>query len=118
MKLLVAGGGGMLGTAIVSAARESGHQVTTLGRAHLNVERFQSIVETVREHSPQILINCAAHTDVEGAENDAAGILSLESACSRKYCCHFLAFYMPLFIFQARAVMATPEPHPTTIFSR
>jgi dTDP-4-dehydrorhamnose reductase len=73
MKFLVAGGGGMLGTAFVSAARESGHQVTTLGRADLNVDRFRSIGETVREHSPHILINCAAHTDVDGAESDVAG---------------------------------------------
>jgi dTDP-4-dehydrorhamnose reductase len=46
----------------------------------------------VREHSPEIVINCAAHTDVEGAERDPAAAMAangllpglLATACRRQ----------------------------------
>ncbi len=68
VKLLVAGAGGMLGSAVVDAFES--HEVTTAGRDRLDVRRPGEVAELVRQARPDVVINCAAHTDVEGAERD------------------------------------------------
>ncbi|MFM8527952.1 MAG: dTDP-4-dehydrorhamnose reductase [bacterium] len=68
MKILITGASGMLGGDFTVAARELGHEVIALSRSDLDLTD-QSAVETlVREHAPATVVNCAAWTDVEGAE--------------------------------------------------
>ncbi len=58
----------MLGGDFTVAARELGHEVIALSRSDLDVTD-QSAVETlVKEQAPATVVNCAAWTDVDGAE--------------------------------------------------
>jgi dTDP-4-dehydrorhamnose reductase len=70
MRLLVTGAAGMLGTEVVAAAR--GHEVVALGRADLDVTDAAAVRAAVRDARPDAIVNCAAWTDVDGAETAEA----------------------------------------------
>ena len=72
MRLLVTGAGGMLGRDVAAAARAAGHDVSALARADLDVTDRQAVLRAVESARPEALINCAAWTDVDGAEDHEA----------------------------------------------
>ncbi|MGN6189327.1 MAG: dTDP-4-dehydrorhamnose reductase [Conexibacter sp.] len=70
MRILVTGAGGMLGHDVVRAAREAGDEVHALARAELDVTDADTVTRLVSDVAPDAVINCAAWTDVDGAEAD------------------------------------------------
>lgn len=60
----------MLGRDVVSAAEREGHEVTALDRAALDIRDADAVREAVRAARPSVVINCAAYTDVDGAESE------------------------------------------------
>lgn len=70
MKVLVTGAGGMLGRDVVAEAESRGHEVVALTRADLDVTDGQAVRAAVRDAAPDAVVNCAAWTDVDGAEAD------------------------------------------------
>jgi dTDP-4-dehydrorhamnose reductase len=72
MRLLVTGGAGMLGQAVAAAATRLGHDVVALSRAELDVTDADHVRRVVAAAEPRAVINCAAWTDVDGAETAEA----------------------------------------------
>jgi dTDP-4-dehydrorhamnose reductase len=72
MKLLVTGAAGMLGGDVVSVARGLSHEVVALGRDDLDVTDPGQVERTIVRERPGAVINCAAWTDVDGAEEHEA----------------------------------------------
>ena len=68
MKLLIAGAAGMLGRDVMLAAGNAGHDVVGFGRTELDVSDSRSVDRRLDFERPDIVINCAAWTDVDGAE--------------------------------------------------
>jgi dTDP-4-dehydrorhamnose reductase len=68
MKLLVTGAAGMLGHDVMLAAANAGHQVVGFGHAELDIADESAVQTKVEAERPDVLINCAAWTDVDGAE--------------------------------------------------
>jgi dTDP-4-dehydrorhamnose reductase len=68
MRLLVTGGAGMLGQAVAAAATRLGHDVVALSRAELDVTDADHVRRVVAAAEPRAVVNCAAWTDVDGAE--------------------------------------------------
>lgn len=68
MKLLVAGAAGMLGRDLLLAAGNAGHDVVGFGRAELDVTNAEQVGRRVELERPDVVINAAAWTDVDGAE--------------------------------------------------
>jgi dTDP-4-dehydrorhamnose reductase len=68
MRLLVTGAAGMLGRDVVAAAGEAGHEVVALARADLDITDAAAVRAAVRAARPDAVVNCAAWTDVDGAE--------------------------------------------------
>src|SRR5918911_4250906 len=68
MRLLVTGAAGMLGRDVCEAAGAAGHEVLALARADLDVVDAAAVNAAVRDARPDAVINCAAWTDVDGAE--------------------------------------------------
>lgn len=68
MKLLVAGAAGMLGRDVMLAAGNAGHEVIGFGHAELDVTDAAAVGAKVEAERPAVVINCAAWTDVDGAE--------------------------------------------------
>lgn len=67
MKILVTGAAGLLGRALV-AHLETQLQVIGLAHADLDIRSREAVRESLRLHRPDIVINAAAFTDVDGAE--------------------------------------------------
>jgi dTDP-4-dehydrorhamnose reductase len=68
MKLLVTGAAGMLGRDVMLAAGNAGHDVVGFGRAELDVTDPAALARKLDLERPAVVINCAAWTDVDGAE--------------------------------------------------
>ncbi len=76
----------MLGRDVVRAARGRGHEAIGLARARLDITDGPAVDRAMSEHRPDAVINCAAWTDVDGAEDheeqatrvngEAAGIVA------------------------------------------
>jgi dTDP-4-dehydrorhamnose reductase len=69
MRLLVTGAHGMLGQDVVSAGERAGHQLVGLGRDELDVVDGAAVEAVIARIAPDAAINCAAWTDVDGAES-------------------------------------------------
>ena len=68
MRLLITGGGGMLGHDIAERAPAAGHECIALTRAELDITNLAEVRSALAAAAPDVVINCAAWTDVDGAE--------------------------------------------------
>jgi dTDP-4-dehydrorhamnose reductase len=77
MKLLVTGAAGMLGRDVLLAAGNAGHDVVGFGRAELDVTDREALRRKLDLERPDVVINCAAWTDVDGAEASEEAALAV-----------------------------------------
>jgi dTDP-4-dehydrorhamnose reductase len=80
MRILITGAAGMLGIDVRNAAGAGGHDVISLARAELDITDPAAVQAKLSEVRPGAVINCAAHTDVDGAERDEAGARAVNGA--------------------------------------
>lgn len=91
MKVLITGAGGQLGRDVERVANAANHDVTALARADLDVTDPIAVIRAVESDVPEAIINCAAYTDVDGAEDsepdaqavNADGAANLADAANR-----------------------------------
>ena len=69
MKLLVVGASGMLGREVVAAATAAGHTVTERDVDSIDIVDAEFTNDVVAGDAPDAVVNCAAFTDVDGAED-------------------------------------------------
>jgi dTDP-4-dehydrorhamnose reductase len=89
---LVTGAAGMLGQDLGKLLRRRGEPVTALARRELDVTDPQAVADVIGEHHPDVVVNCAAWTAVDAAEEHEAealrvngsGVVHLASACQRQ----------------------------------
>ena len=70
MEWLITGGAGQLGLAISQELNFRGISYRASNSIELDVANTESINKTLIEFSPKVIINCAAWTDVDGAETN------------------------------------------------
>jgi dTDP-4-dehydrorhamnose reductase len=68
MKVLIAGAAGMLGGDVVLAAGNAGHDVVGFGHTELDLTDAAAVSARLEAERPDVVVNCAAWTDVDGAE--------------------------------------------------
>jgi dTDP-4-dehydrorhamnose reductase len=68
MKILVTGAAGMLGRDVMLAAGNAGHDVVGFGHSELDIADAGATAAKIEAERPGVVINCAAWTDVDGAE--------------------------------------------------
>lgn len=81
----------MLGWEMERALRDLGFagEVVSLGRDRLDITRWESVARVFEEREPAAVLNCAAYTDVDGAETEreaayganVTGVENLSRAC-------------------------------------
>lgn len=71
MKVWVTGATGLLGRAIVDCLRDWGVDLIATGR-EVDIADAAAVATLVAEHAPTHVVNCAAYTDVDAAEDDEA----------------------------------------------
>lgn len=62
------GHAGMLGSDLMRAAERAGHAAAGVDLPDVDITDAAGTERVVREHAPDVVINCAAFTDVDGAE--------------------------------------------------
>ncbi len=70
MRVLVTGAGGQLGLDLLEAFTD--HDVVGMAHADLDVSDEAAVADAVAFHTPQLVVNAAAWTDVDGCEEDPA----------------------------------------------
>lgn len=68
MKILITGANGMVAQAAIVYCREIGDDVVALSRQQLDIAERTAVMDAVLQHRPAAVLNCAAYTDVDGAE--------------------------------------------------
>jgi len=89
MKIIITGANGMVARAVIEDCRELGDEVVACSRKDLDISDSEKTLSVIRSEQPDAVINCAAYTDVDGAEsNEAAcyaanadGVENLANAC-------------------------------------
>jgi len=89
---LVTGATGMLGRDMCLALQRHGEPVTALGHRELDITDAAAVAGRLREHGPDVVVNCAAWTAVDAAEQheaqalavNGAGAANLAGACARQ----------------------------------
>ncbi|MDX1637300.1 MAG: dTDP-4-dehydrorhamnose reductase [Balneolaceae bacterium] len=107
MKYLILGAGGQLGSEWIQVMehREAGDStVKGLSSAELDITDYDALKATLHSEEPDLIINCAAYTDVDGAEEDreiarrvnSGAVANLANLCSRSGCklVHFSTDYV------------------------
>ena len=104
MKILITGAGGQLGREWVEFLGESEHDIVPLTSSDLDITNSDAIHSLFSEESPDLLLNCAAYTKVDEAEDhpedahavNEIGVQNLAHACKRHrvYMVHFSTDYV------------------------
>jgi dTDP-4-dehydrorhamnose reductase len=73
--VLITGASGQLGEAM-AAQLVPHHEVVSMGRAELDVAHAGATQATIAAVCPDVIVNCAAYTNVDGAESDPTAALA------------------------------------------
>ncbi|MEU1936415.1 dTDP-4-dehydrorhamnose reductase [Streptomyces coeruleorubidus] len=120
MRWLVTGAGGMLGHDVVEEFTRRGEEVVGLDRAALDITAPAAVDTAVRDHRPDVVVNCAAYTAVDDAESDEARALEINGDGPRllaRACAAHGARLIHVstdYVFSGEArTTPYPEDHPT-----
>jgi dTDP-4-dehydrorhamnose reductase len=69
-KILVTGSGGQLGLELGALLPWRGHEVVTLSKGELDIADFGALRLALDEHAPDVVVNAAAYTNVDGCETE------------------------------------------------
>jgi dTDP-4-dehydrorhamnose reductase len=80
MRLLITGAAGMLGQDVQRAANAAGHEALAFSRAELDITERREVKAAVGAAAPDVVVNCAAWTNVDGAEEAEDAALAVNGA--------------------------------------
>lgn len=104
MRILVTGGEGMLAYALKQVFKETKHEILIRSKKELDISKNTSIQKTFLFFKPEVCINTAAFTDVDGAETKekeaklingtALKLLALEAKKMNCFLIHYSTDYV------------------------
>jgi dTDP-4-dehydrorhamnose reductase len=83
MTVLVLGAAGQLGATMVGRLAGAGHAVTGATRADVDLRDGPAVTAFIEARRPELLINCAAYNNVDGAEDDPLPALEVNAMAVR-----------------------------------
>ena len=125
MRIAVVGARGQLGAAVVHEFSAS-HDVVAFGRAELDASDDGAVMAAMARVKPEVIINGAAFTDVDGAEDHPVAALNANAfavrALARAARSHdaTLVHYSSDFVFDGKASTAYTEsdrPNPQSVYA-
>lgn len=77
MKILITGAQGQVGKELVNIANQRSYDVISAGRTELDITQLKSVEDYILSYQPDIVINAAAYTAVDKAEEDQAAAYAI-----------------------------------------
>lgn len=117
MKILITGAGGQLGREWVHYLQDSDHEMLACDSSALDITDRDAIHSLLLKEEPDLLINCAAYTNVDEAEDNPEtahsvneiGVQNLAHACNRHQV--FLIHYSTDYVFGGSIEDKSKLPH-------
>ncbi len=125
MTILVTGAEGRLGSTL-AAVLGARHRVAARGRGALDLTRPAEVAAAVRSVTPDVVVNCAACNDVDGAEDDPVAAFEVNAFAVRtlaraaRDAGAVLVHYGTDFVFDGRAAAPYTEedaPNPQSVYA-
>ena len=125
MKVLVVGAAGQLGTAIAERFA-SRADVIRATRADLDLAATRAVEQFVAGHAPDVLVNCAAYNNVDGAEDHPVDAMTVNATAVRALargaaaCGAAFVHYGTDFVFDGladRPYVEEDEPAPQSVYA-
>jgi dTDP-4-dehydrorhamnose reductase len=125
MRIAVVGSGGQLGAAVVHECRGR-HDVIAFDRAALDLTDDKAVAAAMERARPDVIVNCAAYNDVDGAEDHAVDALSVNAFAVRALAMAAtaadatLVHYSTDFVFDGKAsepYVETDAPNPRSTYA-
>lgn len=125
MTILVTGAGGRLGSTL-AALLGARHRVAARARAGLDITRPADVAAAVRTIAPDVIVNCAAWNDVDGAEDDPVAAFEVNAFAVRtlaraaRDAGAVLVHYGTDFVFDGRVAAPYTEedaPSPQSVYA-
>jgi dTDP-4-dehydrorhamnose reductase len=127
MKVLITGANGMVARSAAKHCRFIGDDVITLTRQQCDIADIDHVRSLVLDHQPNVIINCAAYTNVDGAESEqgkavaanSRGVLNLAMA-SREVNARFITISTDYVFDGTRADFYTQrdQPNPQGVYAK
>jgi dTDP-4-dehydrorhamnose reductase len=125
MRVVVVGSGGQLGAAVVHEC-QGRHEVNAFNREALDLTDDKAVSVAMEKARPDVIVNCAAYNDVDGAEDhplealsvNAFAVRALARAASASNAT--LVHYSTDFVFDGKATepyVETDEPNPRSTYA-
>jgi dTDP-4-dehydrorhamnose reductase len=127
MKVVVFGAGGMLGRDVVRAAEAANHEVAGFTRAEVDVADAEATANAVKEADAAAVVNCAAYTAVDVAEQHEAEALRANAEGAGNVAAAAAEVGAPVlhpstdYVFDGskpQAYVESDEPHPLSAYGR
>lgn len=127
MRLLVTGAAGMCAREVIAVAAERGHEVLAPDERDLDVCDRAVLARAFTELRPNAIVNCAAWTDVDGAESSEAAALAVNGVApgllaeAANNCGAHLVHISTDYVFDGSATRPYVEsdpPNPRTAYGR
>ncbi len=127
MKVFITGGKGMVGNFLTRAFIERGDDVYSPSREELDITDRKRVIESIKNFKPDILIHCAAFTDVDGCEinknraylTNAIGTQYVAEGCAEVNC--KMVYLSTDFVFDGKKSSPYSEvdiPNPLSVYGK
>jgi dTDP-4-dehydrorhamnose reductase len=125
MRILIAGAGGQLGRALPPAL--TGYDLIALPRVQLDITDLIAVREALAVHRPDLVVNGAAYTNVDGAQSDSLAAYRLNAVGPRNLALATAERGIPLvhvstdYVFDGVAERPCHEydaPNPQSVYGR
>ena len=84
---LITGGGGMLAADLVRELEDRGHVAIPLSRKDLDISDAAAVAAAVAAHRPDVIVNCAAYTAVDRAEEEESIATAINGSAVEALAC-------------------------------
>jgi dTDP-4-dehydrorhamnose reductase len=116
MKVLLTGSAGMLAKDLIPCLQDCGHEITAPPEELLDITKLKVVRTVVDELAPELIINCAAYTNVDEAEKREHQALIVNGLGVQNLCILCQEHSIPLVHFSTDYVFDGSKPGPYTIY--
>jgi len=126
LRVVVTGGRGLVGGALTEHCAAVGDEVFSYGHKDLDITDRDAVQEVILENQPDVVVNCAAWTNVDGCESDqerafaanSKGPENLAAACKEAECI-FVTISTDYVFDGAKSGFYTQldEPNPESVYA-